>query len=120
MGTVLAPTVFIDLEGAARQRRVADPVGAIGHALEASLGPDEEAAVATITASDLSHGAIGPRRKPVPGVRPLSKRCSRPFPCCPSTCWLPAPMLACGPPWPSRAQLSAHDRLVAATAMSAS
>lgn len=56
MGAVVDTTVFIDLERASRRQQRADPAGLIGERLEECLGPDEEAAIAAITASELLHG----------------------------------------------------------------
>lgn len=56
MGAVVDTTLFIDLERAVRGRPVGDPAQSIGERLVDALGPDEEAAIAAITASELLHG----------------------------------------------------------------
>lgn len=56
MGAVVDTTVFVDVEREARQRRITDPAGLIGHRLESCLGPEEEAGLSAITASELLHG----------------------------------------------------------------
>ncbi|MHB8320193.1 MAG: PIN domain-containing protein [Acidimicrobiales bacterium] len=55
MGAVVDTTVFIDLEHA-RRRSATDSGVLIGEYLERALGPDEEIAIAAITASELLHG----------------------------------------------------------------
>lgn len=56
MGAVLDTTVFVDLERSNRREQGANPAGLIGQRLAQCLGPDEEAAIAAITASELLHG----------------------------------------------------------------
>lgn len=56
MGAVVDTTVFVDLERSAPRRAVTDPGVLIGDALEQCLGPNEEVAMAAITASELLHG----------------------------------------------------------------
>jgi tRNA(fMet)-specific endonuclease VapC len=56
MGTLLDTTVFIDLERAVRRLPPATAMAAVSDRLEEQLGPDEEVAIATITASELLHG----------------------------------------------------------------
>lgn len=56
MGTVIDTTVFVDLEREPRHRGGAEPHRLIGDRLAERLGPDEEAAIAAITASELRHG----------------------------------------------------------------
>ncbi len=51
MGTLIDTTVFIEAE---RRSRVGGP--ALGEHLSGFLGPDEEVAIAAITASELLHG----------------------------------------------------------------
>ncbi len=56
MGTLLDTTVFIDLERAVRRLPPATAMAAVSERLEEQLGPDEEVAIAAITASALLHG----------------------------------------------------------------
>lgn len=56
MGAVVDTTVFIDLERAVRGTSAGDRAQSIGQRLLEVLGPDEEAALAAITASELLHG----------------------------------------------------------------
>lgn len=56
MGTIVDTTVFVDLERTSRQRGGANPGNLIGERLAQRLGPDDEAAIAAITASELLHG----------------------------------------------------------------
>ena len=119
MGAVVDTTVFIDVEREARRLGVADPVGLIGASLERWLGPDEEAAMSAITASELLHGVhratrrYRPRREafveavisiiPVLDFDLLAARAH-------ARLW--AGLAAEG------TDVGAHDRLVAATAIS--
>lgn len=56
MGTVLDTTVFVDLERQARATQRADVGVLLTERLAAAVGEDEEVAIATITASELLHG----------------------------------------------------------------
>jgi tRNA(fMet)-specific endonuclease VapC len=56
VGAVLDTTVFIDLERASSRGRHGGSAELIGQRLTECLGPDEEAAIAAITASELLHG----------------------------------------------------------------
>jgi len=56
MGTLLDTTVFIDLERAVRRLPPATAMAAVSERLEEQLGPAEEVAIAAITASELLHG----------------------------------------------------------------
>ena len=56
MGTLLDTTVFIDLERAVRRLSPENAMAEVSGRLEEQLGPDEEAGIATITASELLHG----------------------------------------------------------------
>ena len=55
VGAVVDTTVFVDMERGAR-RVATDPGVLVGKRLEQCLGPDEEVAIAAITASELLHG----------------------------------------------------------------
>lgn len=57
MGTVLDTTVFIELERAARGLPRESSIGEIGRRVQGRLGEREEIAIAAITASELLHGA---------------------------------------------------------------
>jgi tRNA(fMet)-specific endonuclease VapC len=56
VGTLLDTTVFIDLERAVRRLSPATAMAAVSERLEEQLGPDEDVAIAAITASELLHG----------------------------------------------------------------
>ncbi|HVB00033.1 MAG TPA: PIN domain-containing protein [Acidimicrobiales bacterium] len=56
MGAVVDTTVFVDLERESRRQQRTNPAGLIGERLAECLGPDEEAAIAAITASELLRG----------------------------------------------------------------
>jgi len=56
MGTLLDTTVFIDLERAIRRLPPATAMAAVSGRLEEQLGRDEDVAIAAITASELLHG----------------------------------------------------------------
>lgn len=56
MGTLLDTTIFIDLERDARRGGRTDVGALIAERLADRLAPDEEIAIATITASELLHG----------------------------------------------------------------
>lgn len=56
MAAVVDTTVFIDLERATPRRGHSPSTELIGQRLTECLGPDEEVAIAAITASELLHG----------------------------------------------------------------
>jgi tRNA(fMet)-specific endonuclease VapC len=56
VGTLLDSTVFIDLERAVRPLPPANAMAEVSARLEGQLGPDEEVGIAAITASELLHG----------------------------------------------------------------
>jgi tRNA(fMet)-specific endonuclease VapC len=56
VGTLLDTTVFIDLERAVRRLPPATAMAEVSERLEQQLGPAEEVAIAAITASELLHG----------------------------------------------------------------
>jgi len=119
VGAVLDTTIFVDLERDATRRGVADPVGLIGRSLEQCLGSDEEVGMSSITASELLHGVHRataehrPRREafveavisiiPVLEFDLLAARAH-------ARLW--AGLASAG------ADVGAHDRIVAATAIS--
>jgi tRNA(fMet)-specific endonuclease VapC len=120
VGTLLDTTVFIDLERAVRALPAANAMAEVGGRLEEHLGPDEEVGIAAITAAELLHGV----HRATPGHR--SRR----------EAFVEA-VIAAFPPLPfellaARAHariwadlaaagqdVGAHDRIVAATAISA-
>jgi tRNA(fMet)-specific endonuclease VapC len=56
VGTLLDTTVFIDLERAVRRLLPGSAMAEVSGRLEEQLGPDEEVGIAAITASELLHG----------------------------------------------------------------
>jgi tRNA(fMet)-specific endonuclease VapC len=56
VGTLLDTTVFIDLERAVRRLPSATAMAEVSQRLERQLGPAEDVAIAAITASELLHG----------------------------------------------------------------
>jgi tRNA(fMet)-specific endonuclease VapC len=56
VGTLLDTTVFIDLERAVRRLPPTSAMATVTARLEEQLGPDEEVGIAAITASELLHG----------------------------------------------------------------
>ena len=56
MGTLLDTTVFIDLERAVRRMPPETAMAEVSGRLEEQLGADEEVGIAAITASELLHG----------------------------------------------------------------
>jgi tRNA(fMet)-specific endonuclease VapC len=56
VGTLLDTTVFIELERAVRRLPPANAMTEASARLEQQLGPDEEVGIAAITASELLHG----------------------------------------------------------------
>jgi tRNA(fMet)-specific endonuclease VapC len=119
VGVVVDTTVFIDLERSRQRQQETNPGSVIGERLAECLGPDEEAAIAAITASELLHGVHRanaeqrPRREafvetilsviPVLDFDLLAARAH-------ARLW--ADLSAAG------ADVGPHDRLVAATAIS--
>jgi tRNA(fMet)-specific endonuclease VapC len=55
VGTLLDTTVFIDLERGVRPLPAANAMAEVSGRLEGQLGPDEEVGIAAITASELLH-----------------------------------------------------------------
>ncbi len=120
MGTLLDTTVFIEVERALRGLPVDVALGTVGRRLEDILGPGEDVGVATITASELLHGVhrATPEHRPrreafveavlaaFPSL-PFDGRCAR------SHARLWADLVSSG------ADIGPHDRLVAATAITA-
>jgi tRNA(fMet)-specific endonuclease VapC len=120
VGTLLDTTVFIDLERAVRRLPSATAMAEVSGRLEEQLGPDEEVGIAAITASELLHGVH--RASPAHRARreAFVEAALAAFPP------LPFGLLAARAHarlWTELAaagqDVGAHDRLVAATAITA-
>jgi tRNA(fMet)-specific endonuclease VapC len=120
VGTLLDTTVFIELERAVRRLPPENAMPAVSERLEEQLGPDEEVGIAAITASELLHGV----HRATPGHRArreaFVEAVLASFPPLPfgllaarvhARIW--AELAAAGQ------DVGAHDRLVAATAITA-
>lgn len=119
MGVVLDTTVFIDLERGARRRRSEATGALIGHALADRLELDEDAGIAAITASELLHGVHradeehrNRREAFVEAVLSIVPVLSFDLLAARAHARLWAGLVAAG------SDVGAHDRLVAATALS--
>jgi tRNA(fMet)-specific endonuclease VapC len=120
MGTVLDTTVFIELERVMRGLPTARAMTEVARRLESRLGEDEEVALAAITASELLHGVHrateehrGRRAAFVEAVIAAFPTLSFDLLVARVHARLWAGLTASG------TEVGAHDRLVAATAMSA-
>jgi tRNA(fMet)-specific endonuclease VapC len=120
VGTVLDTTVFIDLERAMRGLPTPHASTEVHRRLEAQLGADEEVGIAAITASELLHGVHrateefrGRREAFVEGVLTAFPTLSFDLLVARVHARLWAGLASAG------AEVGAHDRLVAATALSA-
>lgn len=120
MGTLLDTTVFIDLERAVRRLRPANAMAEVSARLEEQLGPDEEVGIAAITASELLHGVHRATSRYRARREAFVETVLTAFPP------LPFGLLAARAHARIWAELSAagqdvgaHDRLVAATALTA-
>jgi tRNA(fMet)-specific endonuclease VapC len=120
VGTVLDTTVFIELERAMRGLPAARASKEVSRRLETQLGENEEVGIAAITASELLHGVHrateqyrGPREAFVEGVLTAFPTLSFDLLVARTHARIWAGLAAAG------AEVGAHDRLVAATAMSA-
>jgi tRNA(fMet)-specific endonuclease VapC len=120
MGTLLDTTVFIELERAVRRLPAASAMDQVSGHLEEQLGATEEVGIAVITASELLHGV----HRATPEYRARREA-------------FVEGVLAAFPPFPfdllaaraharlwaglasSGIDVGAHDRLVAATAITA-
>src|ERR1700691_3387713 len=119
MGTVLDTTVFIDLERAMRCLPAARASIEVAERLESQLGESEEVGIAAITASELLHGVHratdehrARRAAFVEGVLSAFPTLSFDLLVARVHARLWAGLASSG------AEVGAHDRLVAATAMS--
>jgi tRNA(fMet)-specific endonuclease VapC len=120
VGTLLDTTVFIDLERAIRPLPPATALAEVSGRLEAQLGPDEEVGIAAITAAELLHGV----HRAIPEHR--SRREAFVETVIAAFPPLPFDLLAARAHarlWAELAatghDIGAHDRLVAATAITA-
>ncbi len=120
MGTVLDTTVFIELERAMRGLPTEQAMTVIAERLEAQLGANEEVAIAAITASELLHGVHratdehrGRRAAFVEAALAAFPTLSFDLLVARVHARLWAGLASSG------AEVGAHDRLVAATAISA-
>jgi tRNA(fMet)-specific endonuclease VapC len=120
MGTLLDTTVFIELERALRGQPARDAMTAVTNRLEQQLGSTEDVGIAAITASELLHGVHRATAKHRPRREAFIEAALAAFP--------PLPFdLLCARAharlWAQLASASidvgTHDRLVAATAISA-
>jgi tRNA(fMet)-specific endonuclease VapC len=120
VGTLLDTTVFIELERAVRRLQLSGAMAEVSTRLEDQLGPDEEVGIAAITASELLHGVH--RASPEHRARreAFVEAVLAAFPPLPfgllaarahARIW--AELAAAGQ------DVGAHDRLVAATAITA-
>jgi tRNA(fMet)-specific endonuclease VapC len=120
VGTLLDTTVFIDLERAVRTLPAATAMAEVSGRLEGQLGPDEEVGIAAITASELLHGVHRAAQQYRTRREAFVEAVIAAFPP------LPFELLAARAHARIWAQLAAagldvgaHDRIVAATAVSA-
>lgn len=120
MGTVLDTTIFIDMERAVRSLAPSTAMPEIRGRLEAQLGPSDEVGIAAITASELLHGVHkatqehrGRREAFVEAVLAAFPPIAFDLLCARAHARLWAELASAG------ADVGAHDRLVAATAIAA-
>jgi tRNA(fMet)-specific endonuclease VapC len=120
VGTLLDTTVFIDLGRAVRSLPPGSAMAELSGRLEEQLGPDDQVGIAAITASELLHGVhrAGPEHRP--RREAFVEAVLAAFPPLPfgllaarvhARIW--AELAAAGQ------DVGAHDRLVAATAVTA-
>ena len=120
MGTLLDTTVFIELERAVRDRPAGSAMAEVNNQLEQQLGPTEDVGIAAITASELLHGVHRATAKHRPRREAFIEAVIAAFPplpfdllCARAHARLWAQLASAG------IDVGAHDRLVAATAISA-
>jgi tRNA(fMet)-specific endonuclease VapC len=120
VGTLLDTTVFVELERAVRRLPPATAMAEVSVRLEELLGPDDEVGMAAITASELLHGVHRATAEHRPRREAFVEAVLTAFPPLPfgllaarahARVW--AELAAAGQ------DVGAHDRLVAATAISA-
>ena len=120
MGTLLDTTVFIEVERALRASLVDNALEVLSRRLEDILGAGEEVGIATITASELLHGVHRATPEHRPRREAFVEAVLEAFPslqfdqlCARSHARLWADLISSG------ADIGPHDRLVAATAITA-
>lgn len=120
MGTLLDTTVFIELERALRGLPAATAMAEVVRRLEDQLGATEEVGIATITASELLHGVHRASTEHRARREAFVEAVLAAFPplpfdllCARSHARLWANLVSTGN------DIGAHDRLVAATAITA-
>jgi tRNA(fMet)-specific endonuclease VapC len=120
MGTLLDTTVFIELERALRGHPARQAMTEVTNRLEQQLGPTEDVGIAAITASELLHGVHRATAKHRPRREAFIEAVLAAFPplpfdllCARAHARLWAQLASAG------IDVGAHDRLVAATAISA-
>ena len=118
MGTLVDTTVFIQLEKELRKAPPARALAEIANRLARELGGEEEVAIAAITASELLHGVHRADLAHLPRRAAFVEATLRAFPviafdllCARAHAQLWAHLARSG------ADVGAHDRLVAATAI---
>lgn len=119
MGTVLDTTVFIELERATRGEPAEHAMQTVSKRLEEHLGANDEVAIASITASELLHGVHRATDEHLARREVFVEAVLAAFPA------LPFDLLAARTHarlWAhlasSGTDVGAHDRIVAATAIS--
>lgn len=119
MGTVLDTTVFVEFERATRKLPVERAMQTVGDRLEDRLGGNDEVAITTITASELLHGVHRATEEHRTRREAFVAAVLEAFPVLPfdllvarvhARLW--ADLASSG------ADIGAHDRIVAATAIS--
>jgi tRNA(fMet)-specific endonuclease VapC len=120
VGTVVDTTIFIELERALREVPTGDAMAEVARRMEEQLGESEEVAIAAITASELLHGVHrateehrGRREAFVEAALAAFPVLSFDLLVARAHARLWAALARAG------AEIGAHDRLVAATALAA-
>jgi tRNA(fMet)-specific endonuclease VapC len=120
MGTVLDTTIFIELERTMRGLPAAQAMAEVAQRLEAQLGEGEEVGIAAITASELLHGVHRATEEHRGRREAFVETVLAAFPALAFDLFVAriharlwAGLASSG------AEVGAHDRLVAATAISA-
>lgn len=118
MGTLLDTTVFIDFERALRGLPAGQAMAEVTGRLEDQLGPSEEVAIASITASELLHGVHRATPEHRPRREAFVEAVLLAFPplafdllCARAHARIWAQLASAG------LDVGAHDRIVAATAI---
>jgi tRNA(fMet)-specific endonuclease VapC len=120
MGTLLDTTVFIELERAVRKLPAQSAIRQVARRLEDQIGPEEEVAIAAITASELLHGVHRATAEHRARRAAFVEAVLAAFPplafdllAARAHAWLWAELASSG------SDIGAHDRLVAASAVAA-